>query len=161
LLDVVSGAVGALCAPVASRGELGDQELAAGVARAREELNALYSQMYEESQSARQRRGAASWRETLRAKEAELESLENRLSAQSRSEDLLAPPATLQRVQVALRPEQLVVEYFSAAGETLALAIARDSAQLIRSLAPTKDIEQQVERVAFQLGRATRPAAMD
>lgn len=158
LLDAVCGAVDALPAPAADVCEDAERELHTTAARLRGELNILYSKVFEGTG----RPGAAGWREALKRRETELREVERRIdSARDAAGGLLARPATLARIQPALAPDQVLIEYFDAAGEVLAFTVSREEARVQHGLATVDQIERQADRVGFQLARAARPGALE
>lgn len=133
-----------------------DATLLASAARMRMELNALYSQSYDAASSTDRARAAA-LREALGRRENELQAIEDRLSAGRRTRGGMARRVDLPGLQASLAPDQVLVEYFMTDDETIALAVTRNDAVVHRRLGSRREVEPLVDRLCFQIARATRP----
>jgi tetratricopeptide (TPR) repeat protein len=156
LLDVVRGAIdpaGALDAHAspAERGLLDD------LADAQSRLNHQYRKADLDPAALR----TAAWQQTTRGLEDRIGSVESRLAATRRVGDLHARPAALADVQAALPPDGALIEYFAVEGHFHAVVATRDSVHLHRGLCTIERAIETVRLVHFQMGRASRPGALD
>lgn len=132
-----------------------ERELHKCWARARADLNALYTRLNDPAVASDDR-----WRSRVRQLEADLSALESRVAAGRSAADLLAPPANAEQIISALPAEMELVEYFIAGDELMAWRFGRNSVRLVRRIS-TKAIAREVgERLFFQLSRALRPGAL-
>ena len=156
LLDVVRGSIDETSRAADSDDE--SSRLVAEAARLRGELTALYGQ-FDEGVAGRSASAARMWREAVRSTEHALQSVEDRLSSSAARTNARDGVASAREVRAALDEELAIVEYFIAAGECRAFVVRRDGMRVVSDLGSAAEIGNLVERVIFQLGRATRPGA--
>jgi len=137
----------------------GEVRLLEDISRVRPELNALYSRFQDENYA--RATGDASWRAAVNRREAELNALEDRLSATRGLGGLFAPTATLDQVRSIVPHDAALVEFFVADGELLAFVVDRRGEQVFRRLAGEADVQTALKRVQFQMNRALRPGAIE
>ncbi len=154
LLDVVRGAINpAECVTATESGV--DSPLMDEIRHASGELNLLFSQ-FSEGRISTSPAAAADWRERVRACEARLQALENRLAATAAGSGSAARVESADQIAGCLDVDIAVVEYASIREECVAFVIRREGLQCVRGLASLSETDRLVERVRFQVSRAAR-----
>lgn len=136
-----------------------ESRLLTEAARVRAELNALYSRFHDEHHP--HSAGDETWRQAVRRREAELNDLENRLSATRGLGGFFAPTATLAQVRSMLGPDEGLVEFFALGDQLIGFVIDHRGVRGGRRLSPMSEVESALKRVQFQMNRALRPGALD
>jgi hypothetical protein len=161
LLDLSRGALERIAAAATDDVDSRSSQINRRVLALQAELNALYSQLDPDDRPRPHAIAWSAWRESVRQREAELRGLQDRLGMARGAAGLYARPVSLHELRAALPPGTCVVEYFAAGDEWLALAITGSRTHLLRWLADRAELDEQVKRMRFQLGRAQRGPAAD
>ncbi len=152
LLDLVKGAIDTVESD-GSATSSGSQLLQ----QLRRELNALYSQLDRNGQADQRRLSPVRWHEAIQAREVELERLESTLVESRGPATLLAPTIDASGVADLVGSSAAIVEYFVAGAELMAFVATADGLRIVRNLATTEALHEQVMRLQFQIRRVFRP----
>jgi tetratricopeptide (TPR) repeat protein len=148
LLDVISGAFAE--EPAALPDEV-EAPLVARLATVRAELNWHYSRLAETGPGAVA--PSRTWKQTVRAKEEELERLHGRLAMTRRTTDPGASPVDLADMLAALPNATTAIAYFATDQEFSAFVL-RGGGRVYRGLATIDEVTERVRRFRFQIARA-------
>ncbi len=130
------------------------QRLVDDFVRVRAKLNAMYSRLADDDQA-----GSSSWQQSVIDDERRLEMLESRLSTTRGEAGLYATPADLETVAAALGDSTTLIEYARAGDELLAFVVHDNGDIVARSLCQTRQLDDHLARLQFQMNRALRPTA--
>ena len=158
LLDLVRGTLDLTQAATRDAGDGKDAELLQELNRLRGELSALYSRLNRGGEGNHRRILGPAWHESLRARERKLEALEDRLASAKGVAGLFAPPVNLATALSTIAPDSGLVEYFFAGDELLAFVLRDGMAKVFRGLANRGAVEMAINRLRFQIVRASGPA---
>ena len=136
------------------------QQLLSRIAELRGKLNALYGELDDLSGPSQRHLSPGAWRETIQECEREIQVLENRLALGFGSSLSVADPVPLAEVQQSLHPEQTLIEYFVTGDYYSAFVISNKEIHLQENLVSQEEIRGLLQRLQFQLIRASRPGAL-